>query len=202
MTLAEAYRPTSFDEVVGQPTDEIKPMVNGASTPNFLFYGPPGTGKTTTARIIAHEVSGGEPFELNASDDRGIDAIRDRVKRVSRNQTLGGGPPVIILDECDSMTPEAQQALRAPMEHHPGVFILTGNDIRPLHSAIRSRCYDRGVEFDPVPDDAMRRRLNAVAHDADLYVRQEEIDRIVSAADGDLRMALTLLQREGDDGGR
>lgn len=196
MSLAESYRPSSFDEIVGQPTDEIEPLVNGQSTPNFLFYGPPGTGKTTAARIIAKEIAG-TPFELNASDERGINTIRDRVKLVSRNQTLGGGPPVIILDECDSMTGEAQQALRSPMENHPGVFVLTGNDIRPLHSAIRSRCYNRGIEFGPVPDDAVLRRLSRVAHEEDMAVPQRVLERIVEAADGDLRMALGLLQQEG-----
>lgn len=197
MTLAEKYRPSTFEEIVGQSVDEIKGVVNGTGTPNFLFYGPPGTGKTTIARIIARQVAGTEPFELNASNERGIEAIRNRVNRVSRNATLGGGPPVIVLDECDSMTPEAQQALRSPMENHPGVFVLTGNDVRPLHSAIRSRCFKRGIEFGPVPQEAILSRLATVAHHEGYLIDQNELKRIATAADGDLRTALMLLQSEG-----
>lgn len=199
MTLAEQYRPTELAELVGQPADEVRALLNGRETPNLLLVGPPGTGKTTTARCVARELHGStEPlYELNASDDRGIDTVRDTIQRVAHNVTLSGEPPVVFLDECDSMTREAQQALRRPMENAPAVFVLAANDGEAIHDAVRSRCVT--FAYDQVDRTAIETRLREVAQDLGADVN---VGEIASDAEGDIRRALNLLERRTRFSGR
>jgi replication factor C small subunit len=125
----EKYRPRSFDEVVD--LEEVKARLMGfvksGDMPHLLFYGPPGTGKTTMALVLARELYGEywreNTLELNASDERGINVIRERVKEFARTAPVGKAPfKLVILDEADNMTSDAQQALRRIMEN-----------IRPKH---------------------------------------------------------------------
>lgn len=200
MTLAEQYRPTQLAELVGQPADEVRAILDGRESPNLLLIGPPGTGKTTTARCVARELHGStEPlYELNASDDRGIDTVRDTIQRVAHNVTLSGEPPVVFLDECDSMTRTAQQALRRPMENAPAVFILAANDREPIHDAVRSRCVT--FEYGAVDRTAIETRLREVAQD--LGADGVNVGEIASDANGDMRRALNLLERRTRFSGR
>ncbi len=168
MSFEVKHRPETLEEVVGQPTDEIETLLNGRWTPNFLFYGPPATGKTTTARAISHEMYGSlESFwEINASDERGVDTIRDKIGKWARQDvgtqaTLGMEVPIILLDEMDGLTTEAQHALRSPMEDSSAVFILTANAIDNVHAALKSRC--ETYEFGPVPAAKIQERLEEVA---------------------------------------
>jgi len=193
--MHDPYRPTTFDHIVGQPTDQIAALLDGPATPNFLFHGPPGTGKTTTAHVIARRLHDGDPelLVLNASDDRGIDTVRETVIPATRTGTLTGAPRVILLDEMEAMTKDAQQALRAPMENGHAVFVLTGNDDSAIHSALRSRC--QVFEFDRVDDAAVRTRIEQVLDAHDGTLSDDEVADVVRAACGDVRQAMQLVDR-------
>ena len=202
MQLAERHRPQSLSGVVDQPTDRIESLVDGRETPNMLFYGPPGTGKTTAARALAYEIHGNPNnlHEINASDDRGINTIRDKINRlahvtVGAQATLEMVSPIVLLDEADSMTDDAYQALRSPMEDTPAIFILTANDVDGIHPAIKSRCHM--FEFDYPSTSAIRARLSDIA-DAEGYtdISEERLRDIADKSNGDLRTALNLLEQE------
>lgn len=188
--MTNRYRPDDWDELVGQPTDEIRALMDGRNTPNFLFYGPPGTGKTATAHLIAETIQGDdkELMTFNSSDERGIDTVRENVIPATGQTTLTGAPRVIFLDEMESMTKEAQQALRAPMEQSDAVFILACNEIDAVHEAIRSRCYD--YEFGELSSTAIRKRLRQVADEYGVTITKQQRKMIVGFANGDMRKAL------------
>lgn len=193
--MIEDYRPTSFEEVVDQPVERIQALLDGGETPNFLFHGPPGTGKTTTARIISREIQGsaGELMEYNASDDRGIDPVRDEIIPVVDQTTLTGAPRVIFLDEMDSMTKDAQQALRQPMEQSDAIFILACNDLGAVHDAVQSRCHD--FEFAEISEPALREYILGIADDEGVDLTRNEINTITACANGDMRVALQRYQQ-------
>lgn len=201
MSFDVKHRPETLDNVVGQPTDEIETLLNGRWTPNFLFYGPPATGKTTTARAIAREMYGSlESFyEINASDERGVDTIRDRIGKWARQDvgtqaTLEMQIPIILLDEMDGLTVEAQQALRSPMEDSKALFILTANAPDNIHAAIKSRC--ETYEFGPVPAKAIQTRLEEVARIEGIDMDPQNIQDIAVESNGDMRTALRRLERD------
>lgn len=186
---AADYRPQTFDGIKGDHIAEIESRVAGGDTPNFLFYGPPGTGKTTTAYAIAREIQGttDELLEFDASDDRGIDAVRDSINPAANQTTLTGAPMVIFLDEMDSMTKEAQQALRKPMEQGSAVFVLACNDLHAVHNAVRSRC--REYEF-TLSERAIRERIAELADRDGVSLSDRQLDMVVGFAAGDMRAAI------------
>ena len=145
----EKYRPSKFEEVFGQ--DEIikrvKNLTNSLNLPHLLFAGPAGTGKSTLAIIVAKELFKEywreNYLELNASDARGIDVIRQEVKNFARTKSLGSVPfKIIFLDEADALTKEAQQALRRTIENFTSTcrFILSCNFSSKIIDPIQSRC--------------------------------------------------------------
>lgn len=144
----EKYRPTTFDEMVGceRFITDARAWEEGDVPPALLFVGPPGTGKTTAAGVLARHFLGeffdpANYYVTNASDDRGIDFVRE-LKHIARQGGIGCPRKFILLDEADNFTAAAQKALRQTMEttSSNSVFILTANDIGPIHSAIRDRC--------------------------------------------------------------
>ena len=149
MLWVEKYRPKRFSEIKGQEkiVERLRAMVQQKNIQNLLFAGPPGVGKSTLALIIAYELYGEEWqqnfLELNASDDRGIDVVRNTIKDFARTKSLGNVPfKIIFLDECDSLTRDAQQALRRTMETYANStrFIFSCNYSSQIIDAITSRC--------------------------------------------------------------
>ncbi len=145
----EKYRPSRFDELVGQEhiLKGVSALTNSMNIPHLLFAGPAGTGKSTLALIVVKELFGNtwrdNFLELNASDERGINIVREKVKNFARTKSLGNVPfKVIFLDEADALTPEAQQALRRTMENYASTcrFVMSCNYSSKIIDPIQSRC--------------------------------------------------------------
>jgi replication factor C small subunit len=197
----EKYRPRSFDEVVD--LEEVKARLMGfvksGDMPHLLFYGPPGTGKTTMALVLARELYGEywreNTLELNASDERGINVIRERVKEFARTAPVGKAPfKLVILDEADNMTSDAQQALRRIMEIYAQNtrFILLANYVSRIIDPIISRC--AVFRFSPLPRNLMAERLKHIAEREGITIKEDAIDVIYELSEGDMRKAINLLQ--------
>jgi replication factor C small subunit len=197
----EKYRPRSFDEVVD--LEEVKARLMGfvksGDMPHLLFYGPPGTGKTTMALVLARELYGEywreNTLELNASDERGINVIRERVKEFARTAPVGKAPfKLVILDEADNMTSDAQQALRRIMEIYAQNtrFILLANYVSRIIDPIISRC--AVFRFSPLPRNLMAERLKYIAEREGITIKEDAIDVIYELSEGDMRKAINLLQ--------
>ena len=205
MMWTEKYRPQSFADVVGQ--DEIVATIRGMierdhDIPNIRMIGEPGTGKTTVAYLIGKELLK-EFFEMNfteynASNERGVDTIRDVIKS-SMHQPMFTKVKIIFLDESDGLTPQAQNMLRKPLEDRGSTrFILSANnDI--FSKPIRSRCVV--LEFGKVDSGAIRERLEFIAESEGLALNGE-IEDIAGNCDGDLRFAINELQRVASGGGK
>ena len=200
----EKYRPKTLDEVVGLKdiTESLKAfMKNPKTMPHLMLAGVPGTGKTTIALAIAHELYGQKwrnfTLELNASDERGIDTVRDRVKDFSRYSRSGFGDipfALIILDECDQMTGPAQTALRRIMEtsSRTSRFILICNQSSKIIEPIQSRCAI--FRFSRLDKQAMKEQLQYIARKEKVDLQPEAAERIVEFSEGDLRHAINALQ--------
>lgn len=197
----EKYRPLTLDDVVGQENvvKRLKAFVKNKSLQNLLFVGTAGTGKTTCAIAIAREFFGEgwrqNILELNASDERGIDVIRNKVKDFARTKPIGDIPyKIIYLDESDALTQEAQQALRRTMEDYTATcrFILSANYGSKIISPIQSRC--AMFRFAPLTDKEVGERLKHVAKKESIHLEENGKEAILKLARGDLRTAINILQ--------
>ena len=197
----EKYRPRTLDDMVDQEeiVRRLKEFVRDKNVPHLLFVGPPGTGKTTAALCLAYELYGerwrDNTLELNASDERGIDVIRSRIKEYARTVPLGEVPfKLIILDEADNMTSDAQQALRRTMElfSRTARFILIANYASKIIEPIQSRCAI--FRFQPLPRGAAIERLRFIAKSEGVEVDDDALEAIWEESEGDLRKAINILQ--------
>ncbi len=198
---AEKYRPSNLSDIINQKhaIERIKAFVKDKNIPHMLFTGPAGTGKTTTALAIAKELYGANwkhnILELNASDERGIDVVRGKVKDFARMMPMGGiSWKIIILDEADALTQEAQQALRRTMENYTNVtrFIILCNWSSKIIEPIQSRC--AVFRFRTLDNDDIKKFVQRIADAEKLKIDDKGIDAVVNLSEGDLRKVANLLQ--------
>lgn len=198
---AEKYRPSKLSDVINQKhaIERIKAFVKDKNIPHMLFAGPAGTGKTTTALAIAKELYGDSwrqnVLELNASDERGIDVVRGKVKDFARMKPLGEiSWKIIILDEADALTQEAQQALRRTMENYTNVtrFILLCNYSSKIIEPIQSRC--AVFRFKTLADVDIRKYVERISEGEKLKIDEKALNALVYLSEGDLRKVSNLLQ--------
>ena len=198
---AEKYRPRTLDEMINQEevVSRLKHFVKEKNMPHLLFAGPPGTGKTTAAHCLAHDLYGPGyrqyMLELNASDERGIDVIRSKVKEFARSRVAGEIPfKIILLDEADNMTADAQQALRRLMEMYTATtrFILIANYPSKIIEPIQSRC--AVFRFTPLKKEDIIGRLKWIADKENVKYDMEALEVIYEISEGDMRRAINILQ--------
>ena len=197
-------KPMTLDDLVG--LDELVADVNGWADDwpqALLFYGPPGTGKTSSSHVIARTLLGDwfndmNFIESNASDDRGIDFIRNELKSAMRSKPLGTPRKIILLDEADGLTPSAQDAMRQLIEHysHNAMVIMTCNELEKIRPAIRSRC--KVYAFTPVPGQPGAMRLISVLPDNrsssdETRELSKKLKNLIELMNGDMRASIMFL---------
>jgi replication factor C small subunit len=197
----EKYRPAKLADIVGQDeiVERLQSYVKAGSLPHLLFTGTAGVGKTTAAVALAREFFG-EAWhmnfrELNASDERGIDVVRNQIKQFARTSPLGEASfKILFLDEADALTPDAQAALRRTMESYAQTcrFILSCNYSSKIIDPIQSRCAI--YRFRPLDKTAIAKEIHRIARSENLTVTDDAIQAITYIAQGDMRKAINALQ--------
>lgn len=197
----EKYRPRKLDEIQDQVeiVSRLKEFVKTGTMPHCLFAGPPGTGKTTAALCLAHDLFGTRFqdvfMELNASDERGIDVVRTTVKEFARMASLSAVPfKILVLDEADNMTGDAQHALRRTMEKFTDTcrFILCCNYSGRIIEPIQSRC--ALFRFTPLPEEKITDYLSHIAKEEGLKITPQGLKAVMEVSEGDLRKGINALQ--------
>lgn len=210
----EKYRPATLEDVSGHQDilATINKFIDSNRLPHLLLYGPPGTGKTSTILALARRIYGVSNMrqmvlELNASDDRGIDVVREQIKTFASTKQIftmgasssaraGGmaGYKLIVLDEADAMTNTAQMALRRIMEKYTANtrFCIIANYAHKLSPALLSRC--TRFRFSPLKEGDIRVLVEKVVEEESVRIGGEAVDALVSLSKGDMRRALNVLQ--------
>jgi replication factor C small subunit len=197
----EKYRPSKFSEVVGQDNivKRVESLTKSLNIPHLMFAGPAGTGKSTLALIIVKELFGNDwrdnYLELNASDERGINVVREKVKNFARTKSIGDVPfKVIFLDEADALTPEAQQALRRTMENYSQTcrFVLSCNYSTKIIDPIQSRCAI--FRFKLLEKKDIEKVIQKIVENEKLVTSPEAIEIVYEGSEGDCRKCINLLQ--------
>jgi len=197
----EKYRPSKFVDLFGQGdiVKRIEGLTNSMNIPHLLFAGPAGIGKSTLALIVVKELFKktwqDNYLELNASDERGINIVREKVKNFARTKSIGEVPfKIIFLDEADALTPEAQQALRRTMENYSATcrFVLSCNYSSKIIDPIQSRCAI--FRFKLLEKKDIEKVLEKIAQGEDLQIQPEAVELLYEGSEGDCRRAINLLQ--------
>lgn len=197
----EKYRPSNFENVVGQQeiVKRVQALVKSMNIPHLLFAGPAGIGKSTLALIIVKELFKEKwkdnYLELNASDERGIDVVRQKVKDFARTKAIGTVPfKVIFLDEADALTTEAQQALRRTMENYTNTcrFIMSCNYSSKIIDPIQSRCVV--FRFKLLEKKDIITVIKRISETEKLKITDEALESLYEMSEGDCRRAINFLQ--------
>ena len=196
----EKYRPKTFEEVKGQENivKRVRALVDSGSLPHMLFAGPAGVGKSTLALVVARELFGEDYrnnfLELNASDDRGINVIRETIKDFAKTKGLGVPFKVIFLDEADALTREAQQALRRTMETYSSStrFVLSCNYSSKILDPILSRC--TMFRFQPLQEEHFLDLIETIKKEEGLKVDKKVVSVLYGLSGGDVRKFENILQ--------
>lgn len=198
---AEKYRPKNLSSIVDQKeiVERLKSFAKSKNVPHCIFAGPPGTGKTTAALCLSRDLYGEtyreHVMELNASDERGIDVVRETVKTFARSKSIGEIPfKIMILDEADNMTSDAQQALRRTMERYTETcrFVMCANYSGKIIEPIQSRCAP--FRFSYLPREEHDHFLCAIAEKESVKLLNEGVEAIFDVCGGDMRRAINTLQ--------
>jgi len=199
---AEKYRPQTLDDMTNQTeiVSRLKMFVQEKNLPHLLFVGPAGVGKTTSILALARDLYGqgyrNFTLELNASDERGIDVIREKVKNFARTAAIASPVSfkILIMDEADSLTSAAQHALRRTMEIYTRTcrFCLIGNYSENIIDPIQSRCSI--FRFSPLDEKDMKTYIMNIVKREQIDIIEEGLDAVYQASGGDLRKATNLLQ--------
>lgn len=205
----EKYRPRKLSDVIGQKSivERLSAYVKTRSMPHMMFAGPAGSGKTTCAIALARELYGegwrDSLIELNASDERGIDIVRGKIKDFARAASLGTADfKIIFLDEADALTSDAQAALRRTMERYTQTcrFVLSCNYSSKIIEPIQSRC--AVFRFRPLGESDVKAYLKRIADGEKVEVTDDGLSAIAVLAAGDLRKATNILQVSASMGKR
>ena len=197
----EKYRPRDFSEISGQKeiVRRVKAFVELGNMPHLLFAGPAGVGKSTLALVVARKLFGDawhqNFLELNASDERGIDVVRSKVKDFARTRAIGYVPfKIIFLDECDALTREAQQSLRRTMENYTATcrFILSCNYSSKIIDPIQSRC--AMFRFRPLDRKEIFPIIDKIAKDEKIKIDEKAKEALYIISEGDVRRLENILQ--------
>ncbi|MFH1544739.1 MAG: replication factor C small subunit [archaeon] len=200
MPWVEKYRPQRLNEVVGQEeiVKRLQSYVKNRNSTNLLFSGPAGIGKTSCAVAMAKELFG-KSFErnfleLNASDARGIDVVRNTIKDFARTMAFDADFKIIFLDEADALTADAQQALRRTMEKYTKTcrFVLSVNYSSRIIEPLQSRCVVS--RFKPLSAKEMEGKLKAIEKTESLKLDADALKALIYVSQGDLRKAINILQ--------
>jgi len=203
----EKYRPVTLDDMINQKeiVERLKSFVEAKNVPHCIFAGPPGTGKTTAALCLAHDLYGENYreylMELNASDERGINVVRETVKTFARTRSIGEVTfKILILDEADNMTADAQQALRRTMERYTETarFILIANYSGKIIEPIQSRCAP--FRFTYLPKEDVVKRILYICEKENVKILEDGINAILEVSEGDLRRTINILQAAASTG--
>ena len=198
----EKYRPSKLSQIVGNKRiiSNLQSISESGNLPNLILAGPPGTGKTTSVLALAHELLG-ENFkkaviELNASDERGINVVRDKIKRFAQQKIPlpEGRHKIIILDEADSMTSSAQGSMRVTISDYSNTtrFVLACNDSSKIIEAIQSRC--TVLRFGKLSSDDIKERIKFVLKNENATYDEKGLQAIIDTCNGDMRYALNNSQ--------
>ncbi len=197
----EKYRPKNFSEILGHDgiVKSVSAFVKQKNMPHLLLVGPAGVGKTSLALVVARALFGDDWhqnfLELNASDERGIDVIRIKVKDFARTRSIGNVPfKIIYLDECDALTKEAQQALRRTMENYTQTcrFILSANYSSKIIEPIQSRC--AVFRFRPLEKKDVFDFIERIAKQEKLKIDDAAKNALYEISEGDCRRLVNALQ--------
>ncbi|CAB4256613.1 similar to Saccharomyces cerevisiae YOL094C RFC4 Subunit of heteropentameric Replication factor C (RF-C) [Maudiozyma barnettii] len=198
----EKYRPKLLKDIVGndETIERLKQIAVDGNMPNMIISGMPGIGKTTSVLCLAHELLGESyseaVLELNASDDRGIDVVRNQIKHFAQKKCSlpQGKHKIVILDEADSMTAGAQQALRRTMELYSNTtrFAFACNQSNKIIEPLQSRCAI--LRYSKLSDEQVLKRLLEIIKAEEVKYTNDGLEAIIFTAEGDMRQALNNLQ--------